>query len=304
MSTSPIRCESGRKASSNTTSLKSWPPVKLMIGRMVIPGDLHLDQELGQPVPAVLLGRGRGAQQRDHVIGFVRVRGPDLAPVDQPAAIGLGRPRRGGEHVGARIGLGEADAEAQLAGGDPRQDLSAGSPPGRSAGSPGPIGGRRSSGRGSARAPPASPRSPHSVRAASARGRRISWARSCRSSPWRRALRLNSRENPPLPRCGEKVPASASAARKARTSWRNSAASGGSSTGSKRKLVVIDASRSWGLTSVAGGLCVSGDKGPEPVGALGGDHAGRAASPTPPRCRTPRATPTAGASHDAACARR
>src|SRR5262249_23173213 len=52
-------------------------------------------------------------------------------------------------------------------------------------------------------------------------------------------LRLNSRENDPLPPSGEKVPASASWRRKPRTSRRNSLASGGSSIGSKRKLRFI-----------------------------------------------------------------
>src|SRR5215471_11097079 len=37
------------------------------------------------------------------------IAGPDLAPVDEPAAVGLCRARRGGEHVRARIRLAEAD---------------------------------------------------------------------------------------------------------------------------------------------------------------------------------------------------
>src|SRR6516165_9599926 len=53
----------------------------------------------------------------------MRAAGPDLAPIDQPAPVGLGRPSRGGEHVRSRIRLAEPDAEAQLAAGDPRQDL-------------------------------------------------------------------------------------------------------------------------------------------------------------------------------------
>src|SRR5271155_650287 len=73
-------------------------------------------------------------------------------------------------------------------------------------------------------------------------------------------LRLNSRENDPLLRSGEKVPASISSRRKARTSSRNSFASGGNSTGAKRKLKLIDASRSFG------------DKGPELVGAALCNH--------------------------------
>src|SRR5262249_45238951 len=80
-------------------------------------------------------------------------------------------------------------------------------------------------------------------------------------------LRLNSRENEPLPPWGEKVPASISWRRKARTSWRNSLASVGSSTGSKRKLKFIGVSRSLS------------DEGPEFVGAAFGDH--------PPEARGP-----------------
>src|SRR6516165_10194952 len=54
--------------------------------------------------------------------------------------------------------------------------------------------------------------------------------------------RLNSRENDPLPSPGTKVPASASWRKNARTSRRNSLASGGNSIGSKRKLKFIDVS--------------------------------------------------------------
>src|SRR5947208_14156901 len=83
-------------------------------------------------------------------------------------------------------------------------------------------------------------------------------------------LRLNSRENDPLPPSGVNVPASISSRRKARTSWRNSLASGGSSTGSKRKLKVMVASRSCG------------DEGPEPVGAALCDHTAEARGPDRP----------------------
>src|SRR6516165_7567147 len=80
-------------------------------------------------------------------------------------------------------------------------------------------------------------------------------------------LRLNSREKDPFPPSGENVPASISSRRKARTPSRNPLASGGSSTGSKRKLKLICASRSCG------------DEGPEPVGAMLSDH--------PPEARGP-----------------
>src|SRR5260370_13178801 len=116
-------------------------------------------------------------------------------------------------------------------------------------------------------------------------------------------LRLNSRENDPLPPYGEKVPASASWRRKARTSRRSSLASGGSSIGSKRKLKLIGVSmacrhpRKSGGPGASGGACqfwipafagmtksvrssrYLGDEGPELVGAAFRDH--------PPEARGP-----------------
>src|ERR1700746_2479675 len=80
-------------------------------------------------------------------------------------------------------------------------------------------------------------------------------------------LRLNSRENEPLPPSGEKLPASISWRKNARTSRRNSLAAGGSSIGSERKGVFIRASRSLG------------DEGPELVGAVCCDHAPEALGP-------------------------
>src|SRR6516162_11007909 len=53
----------------------------------------------------------------------MRAAGPDLATIDQPTAVGLGRAGRGREDVRARVGLAEADAEAQLAASDLRQDF-------------------------------------------------------------------------------------------------------------------------------------------------------------------------------------
>src|SRR5216684_1311880 len=116
-------------------------------------------------------------------------------------------------------------------------------------------------------------------------------------------LRLNSRENDPLPPPGMKVPASASWRRKARTSWRSSLASGGSSIGSKRKLKLIGISvgcrhpRASGGPGASAGACrywipasagmtkrvlssrCLGDEGPELVGAPFRDH--------PPEARGP-----------------
>src|SRR5215469_10220774 len=71
----------------------------------------------------VFLRRRQGAQQRDHVVGLMRVAGPDLAPVDEPSPVGLGRAGRGGKNIRSRIRLTEADRKAQLTARDLRQDL-------------------------------------------------------------------------------------------------------------------------------------------------------------------------------------
>ena len=74
-------------------------------------------------MPAVFLGRRRCAEQAEHVVGDVRVAGPDLGAVDQPAAVGLCRLGLGGEQVGARARLAHADHEAHFAAADARQDV-------------------------------------------------------------------------------------------------------------------------------------------------------------------------------------
>ena len=86
-------------------------------------GRLHVDQELGEAVAAVLLGRRRGAEQADHVVGDMRVAGPDLGAGETPAAVHFGRLGLGGEQVGAGAGLAHADDEAQFAAADARQDV-------------------------------------------------------------------------------------------------------------------------------------------------------------------------------------
>ena len=84
---------------------------------------LHLDQKLGQAVTAVFLGRLRRPEDRDHVVGDMRRRGPDLGAVDEIAAVGLGRARLRGEQVGAGVRLAHADRKADLAAADARQDV-------------------------------------------------------------------------------------------------------------------------------------------------------------------------------------
>ncbi len=63
-----------------------------------------------------------GAHQRDHPVGMLRVRGPDLLARDLPSAVHLARTwvAHAGE-VGARAGLAHADAEAELAARDAGQ---------------------------------------------------------------------------------------------------------------------------------------------------------------------------------------
>ena len=58
---------------------------------------------------AVLFGRRRGAEEREHVVGDLRAGRPDLAAVDAPAALGFGRLGLGREQVGARARLTHAD---------------------------------------------------------------------------------------------------------------------------------------------------------------------------------------------------
>ena len=84
---------------------------------------LHVDEELREAVAAVLLGRRRSAEQAEHVVGDVRVAGPDLRAVDLPAAVDLGRLGLGGEQVGAGVRLAHADDEAQFAAADARQNV-------------------------------------------------------------------------------------------------------------------------------------------------------------------------------------
>ena len=88
-----------------------------------MPGVLHVDHELRQPVAAVLLGRRRGAEEADQVVRLMRVAGPDLGAVDEPAALGLGGLGLGGEQVRAGVGLAHADGEAHLALADARQHV-------------------------------------------------------------------------------------------------------------------------------------------------------------------------------------
>ena len=71
---------------------------------------------------AVVAGRRRRAEQRDHVVRPVCVARPDLASVDLPTPRHRLGPGLGGVEIGARVRLAHPDAEIALAGDDARQD--------------------------------------------------------------------------------------------------------------------------------------------------------------------------------------
>lgn len=83
-------------------------------------GQGQVDDHLGQAL--VPVGRrARGAHQRDHVVRAMRIGGPDLAAVEQPAAVArLGAGADAGQ-VGARVRFAHADAEKSLGAADARQ---------------------------------------------------------------------------------------------------------------------------------------------------------------------------------------
>ncbi|MNE20186.1 hypothetical protein D3C80_1132940 [compost metagenome] len=84
-------------------------------------GGLHVHQQLRQAGVAIAFILRPGTQQGDHVVAAVGAGGPDLAAVDDPAAVGL---HRAGTHRGqvrAHIRFAHADAEQQLATGNRRQ---------------------------------------------------------------------------------------------------------------------------------------------------------------------------------------
>jgi hypothetical protein len=84
---------------------------------------LHVDQELREAVAAVVGGRRRSAEEPQHVVGLVGVAGPDLGAVDDKAVARGNRTSFSREEVRARAGLAHADAEAQLAVADARQEV-------------------------------------------------------------------------------------------------------------------------------------------------------------------------------------
>src|SRR5438093_3164749 len=85
-------------------------------------GVAQIDEELREAL-MLLVRHDLGAEQRDRVIGQVRVRRPHLGAVDEIAAVRLRGARADRREVRARVGLAHADGERQLAAHDARQDL-------------------------------------------------------------------------------------------------------------------------------------------------------------------------------------
>ena len=84
-------------------------------------GGLEIHQELGEAL-VLLVRHHLGAEERDRVVGEVRVARPDLGAVDLVAARDLLGPRADGGQVRARVRLAHPDGEGQLAARDPRQE--------------------------------------------------------------------------------------------------------------------------------------------------------------------------------------
>ena len=118
---------SGMKASSNSTSLNSCRPGRLMIGRVEMPGVFMSTTNCVRPKRRFSLVGGEVRNSPIMCVARCALLVQILRAVDQPAAhvaaLGGGRLDRGGEDVGAAVGLGEADGEARLAADDLRDDL-------------------------------------------------------------------------------------------------------------------------------------------------------------------------------------
>ena len=87
--TPPTTLSFGQRASVKKTSLNSAEPSGWMIGPHLDAGLVHRHEQVGD---AGVLGRGRvGAGQQEHVVGVLRLGGPDLLAVDHPlVAVELG----------------------------------------------------------------------------------------------------------------------------------------------------------------------------------------------------------------------
>ncbi|MNI08363.1 hypothetical protein D3C73_613980 [compost metagenome] len=86
-------------------------------------GGLEVNEQLRQTCAAIALLLRPGAQQRDHVVGQMSARGPDLAAVDDPAAIGFFRTGAHSRQIGTDVGLTHADRQKRFTAGDARDDL-------------------------------------------------------------------------------------------------------------------------------------------------------------------------------------
>src|SRR6476646_5333012 len=81
----------------------------------------EIDDELRQACMAIFTGF-TGAHQRNEVVHAMRVRCPDFAAVDHPAAVASFRACAYRREVRTGIGLAHADAEEALACADARDD--------------------------------------------------------------------------------------------------------------------------------------------------------------------------------------
>ncbi len=112
-STSPTTQSSGTKHPSKNTSLNRASPVISRRGRTSMPGDVHVDQKVGD---APVLGNvGIGPGQADAHVGAGGHRGPHLLAVERPAPVHPGGPGAEGGQVGTGPRLAEQLAPDDVA---------------------------------------------------------------------------------------------------------------------------------------------------------------------------------------------
>ena len=117
--TAPMTCARGTGTASRNTSLNSVEPVICRSGRMVMPGLLHVEDEVGEA--AVLRQRRVGAREQDRPARELGVARPHLLAADaEPVAVALGARAHRGE-IAAGVRLAEELAPDLVAGEDRRE---------------------------------------------------------------------------------------------------------------------------------------------------------------------------------------
>ena len=122
---SPTRSASGTSTSSYVVSHEATALRPIFgIARRLDAVGVAVDEEQRHPLRRLgaLLERCRAGQQQD-AVGLQRLRRPHLAPVDDVVVAVAHGPGRDVGRVGAGIGLGHAERDVQLAGGDVGQVL-------------------------------------------------------------------------------------------------------------------------------------------------------------------------------------